>query len=86
MESTGEDPARSPGKSGESILDERGEESEGCMDTEEKAITEAAQVDGSVYIRVPAGVDNREEDVFMTPAEAKEADEREGWRGDARHS
>jgi hypothetical protein len=76
MESTGEDPTRSPEKAGESILDDSGDESEGCMDTGEKATMEAAQEDGGVYIRVPAGVDNREEDVFMTPAEAKEADER----------
>jgi hypothetical protein len=76
MESTGEDPNRSPVGSGESILDESGEDSEGSMDTGDKATMDAPQEDGGVYFRVPAGVDNREEDVFMTPAEAKEADER----------
>ena len=76
MESTGEDPTRSPGGAGESILDESGEDSEGSMDTGEKATMDAAQEDGGVYFRVPARVDNREEDAFMTPAEAKEADER----------
>jgi hypothetical protein len=49
MESTGEDPTRSPGGAGESILDESGEESEGSMDTGEKATMDAAQEDGGVY-------------------------------------
>ncbi len=76
MESTGEDLTRSPGGTGESILDESGDDSEGSMDTGEKAAMDTVQEDGGVYFRVPAGVDNREEDVFMTPAVAKEADER----------
>jgi hypothetical protein len=71
MESSGEDPSKSPVGSGESILDESGEDSEGSMDTGEKATMDAPQDDGGVYFRVPAGVDNREEDVFMTPAEAR---------------
>ncbi len=64
----GEDPTKSPGGAGESILDESvdesGDESMGSMDTGEKATVDAAQEDGGVYFRVPAGVDNREEDVL----------------------
>ncbi len=47
------------------------------MDTAEKASMGAGQEDEGSYFGVPAGgEDNREEDVFMTPTEAKEAEER----------
>ncbi len=59
----------------QSILDTAGEDE--SMDTADRQDRQDKQEDQEKYVRINAGeLGNIDEDVFMTPAEVKEADER----------